>query len=235
MIERIEDFKKWLINIGYSQVAIRSKISQIKKLNEIYDIDVSYINDRCASILENLDYCKHKNNNDRELFTLESALKKYMEFLESINPSAKKRVAKFVGNYEGFYSYVNTKCCRIIQDLTRQDEIKRNKGKCSYCGKTVEHLEAAHIKKLSRTDIIRSILDKKYKTKNNLYEVDLVEFEKDFINEHLPLNEHLIYLCHDCHQKYDDNRITEGMMQNKVLKNTKYEETKTNENSKRTK
>ena len=219
MIERIEDFKKWLINIGYSQVAIRSKISRIKRLNEIYDINVSYINDRCASILENLDYCKHKNNNDRELFTLESALKKYMEFLESINPSAKKRVAKFIGNYEGFYSCVNTKCNRIIQDLTSQAQKNKSSGKCSYCGEMVEHLEVVHINKLSRTDIIKTILDKKYKTNNDLYEVDLVEFEKDFKNEHLPLNEHFIYLCHDCHQKYDDNRITEKMMQSKIFNN----------------
>lgn len=221
MIERIEDFKKWLINKGYSEVAIKSRISRIKRLDEIYDIDESYINDRCVSILENLDYRKNKSNNDRELFTLQITLKNYIEFLESINPSTKNRVAKFIGNYEGFYSCVNTKCNKIIQDITSQDQINKSKDKCTYCGKTVEHLEVVHINKLSRTDIIKTILDKKYKTNNDLYEVDLVEFEKDFKNEHLPLNEHLIYLCHDCHQKYDDNRITEEMMQSKVLKNTK--------------
>lgn len=226
MINRKEEYKNWLINNGENTKTISKRLSQIKRINDVYDIDTAFADDKCASILDDFDYYKYINDGSKMSLTgniynglssLKSTLKNYIKFLESTKPSTNKRVAKFVGNYEGFYSYVNTKCCRIIQDLTRQDKIKRNKGKCSYCGKAVEHLEAAHIKKLSRTDIIRSILDKKYKTKNNLYEVDLVEFERDFKNEHVPLNEHFIYLCHECHQKYDDNKITEDMMQSKAL------------------
>ncbi len=216
MTDTKKEYKEWLIDSGRSVAAIRNELIRLKRLNNVYDIETEFVNDKCVNILDELSYYKRINNNSRESHDLKRTLENYVKFLEFTKPSAKKRVAKFIGNYESFYSYINTKYCRIIQDLTRQDKINRNKSKCSYCGKTVEHLETAHIKKLSRTDIIRSILDRKYKTSNNLYDVDLVEFEKDFKNEYLPLNEHFIYLCHDCHQKYDDNRITEKMMKSKV-------------------
>ena len=208
-------FENWLIESGCSVAFIRNELGRLKRLNNIYDTETEFANDKCANMLDDLSYYKYIKNNSRKSHELKRTLENYVKFLESATPNTRRCVAKFIGNYEGFYSYVNTKYSKAIYDLTRLNKMKGNKCECSYCGKTVEHLEVAHIKKLSRPDIIKSILDKKYKTKNNLYEVDLVEFEKDFKNEHF------IYLCHECHQKYDDNKITEDMMQSKVLNNIK--------------
>lgn len=204
-------FENWLIESGRSVAFIRNELGRLKRLNNIYDIETEFANNKCARILDDLSYCEHINNKNRESHLLKNTLENYIKFLESTKPNKKKKVAKFIGNYEGFYSYVNINYDKTIYDMLKQTGEGR-KGKCDYCGKTEEHLEISNIKRLRRADIIKSILDKNYKFDNNLYEVDLLEFEKDIRNERF------IYLCPYCYQRYHDDRITEAMMNSKISK-----------------
>ena len=50
---------------------------------------------------------------------------------------------------------------------------------------------------------IKRILDKQYQIGSDLYEVDLEEFFIQFKNAHMPIADHIFFLCKDCHDMLD--------------------------------
>lgn len=66
-------------------------------------------------------------------------------------------------------------------------------------------LDTAHLSHLNldRRTIIYNILEKYYKTGENIYDVDLNEFLNFYKEAHLPLENKLIMLCRLHHKRYD--------------------------------
>ena len=161
--------------------------------------------------------------------SLRQALKLYFEFLDTANvtptpntpttpkasktpvlsdasepsePSVTKNIYPvFIGNYAEFKHYIGGYCRNKVAQYTRKE--KKNYAGCEYCqAKAV--LQAAHRQGQSRIEIIYGILEKKYKIATDFYRVPLIDFEKEFINAHMPLKDHFFFLCPDCHSKYDN-------------------------------
>jgi predicted metal-binding protein len=79
------------------------------------------------------------------------------------------------------------------------------------CCRQKKTLEAAHQKGFERLDVIKRILDNDCTIIGpDVYRVDLVDFEKKFINAHQPYEDKFLFLCKDCHKKYDKGTQAES-------------------------
>lgn len=108
-------------------------------------------------------------------------------------------MATFVGTEEEFNHFLMPRICNYIQTLTKP--VKRSMNNiCQHCGQKKE-LHAAHIKGRERKDIVHNLLQK-YKTADG-YQVNLNRFKQEIKSVHEPVNECFLFLCQDCHTKYD--------------------------------
>lgn len=112
-------------------------------------------------------------------------------------------MANFKGTAKEFNSFIGPLLRNIICNMTRT--FKKHKS-CAHigCGKG-DGLEAAHIKGHERPVIIASLLMKYQIDNSELYDVDLVDFEKRFIDYHTPIEDVIKPLCRTHHKEYDKN------------------------------
>ncbi|OJV63477.1 MAG: hypothetical protein BGO41_11675 [Clostridiales bacterium 38-18] len=129
---------------------------------------------------------------------------------------------RFIGNRDDFHKYIGPRVRNRVQQITLGEKKQANKT-CAHCNKVDVELEAAHVHGKSRKAIIDLILEKY--SKNRLFredylDVDLDKFEEELILLHQPINEFFIFLCRECHIKYDS-------VENETSSNNKYKLKKT--------
>ena len=212
----MEGFKKFLLSKGIGKDTVSSKCARINRIKSEYDIELEYSNDRCEELIESLTYTAAdakrgllpdsritiRGNYVTGLASLRTALKDYIEYLDSIVVVKKKKSTKcfFEGDSKDFVSYIGPKCRNAIQALTKS--ARAATGACECCG-AKKTLQAAHQNGKERNDIIKEILERKYKISSDYYKVDLDEFIDEFKKSHLPLDDAFYFLCGDCHKEYD--------------------------------
>lgn len=212
------EFRIWLINRGMAANTAASVCSRVNRIKEAYDIENEYAKDRCAELLEDFTYTAHdakagtlpnvniviNGSYLTGLKSLKKALEHYVEYLyETFVPTkTAKQLGKrfYLGDFEGFKTYIGPKCRNLVQALTRSKKVAIAACECCAAPKT---LEAAHIHGFERNDVIKGILDKYYKQGPDNYKVDLVDFEDRFKDAHDPLENVFYFLCKGCHNQYD--------------------------------
>lgn len=212
-------FKEWLTIKKQKKNTISSRIANIRVIGRYYDILKEFEIDECQGILDDLQYSKNddepktsiviEGNYYNGLATYRQALRLFITFLKDINyvapTSAKPDSAKFIGSFDEFKRYIGPKCRNEVNIFCKKER-ESHHGICEYCG-TKHVLQSAHIKE--RPIIIKDILDKCYKLGPDLYEVNLEDFFVQFKNAHMPIHEHIFFLCKTCHDKLDkDHSIT---------------------------
>ena len=223
-------FKDWLkTNKNQKKSTISSRVSNIRGIGEYYDVLKEFSIDECQGILDDLQYSKNdeepktsiiiEGNYYNGLATYRQALRLFVEFLKYINYTAPVVVttsaAKFVGSFDEFKRYVGPKCRNEV-NIFCKSEREKHQGICEYCGQK-HTLQSAHIKE--RPVIIKEILDKHYEIGADLYEVDLENFFIQFKNAHMPIPEHIFFLCKKCHDELDnEHSITITDIKNKRSK-----------------
>lgn len=177
------------------------------------------------------------------LSSLKSALSLYMEYLRAMSICESKSGHKsienqeqntpilyeenseveskcrplFIGDIKSFKKYITAGYRNKVNYWAKPERDKQN-GICEYCREEAE-LQSAHRKGKEFKDIIIQILEKKYKIEDNLYKVDLVDFEREFREAHNPIRDVFFFLCPECHNKYDkSNEINTEQLINKRAK-----------------
>lgn len=112
-------------------------------------------------------------------------------------------MAQFSGTNREFKRYIGPQLRNLVQQITRSH--RRSIGACQHCGATTD-LESAHVAGRDRNQIIDHLLEEH--TTQGLIEVDLVEFEQAFKEEHHPLEKSILILCSSCHRKYDGSEVS---------------------------
>ena len=207
-------FKEWLkVTKKQRASTISSRISNIKVVGDHYDVLKEFSIDECQGILDDLKFSPNddepktsiviEGNYYNGLATYRQALRVFVEFLKAIHYTApvtiKSTGAKFIGSFDEFKRYVGPKCRNEV-NIFCKTEREAHRGICEYCGK--KHvLQSAHIKE--RPVIIKEILNNNYKIGFDLYEVDLEDFFIRFKNAHMPIADHIFFLCKDCHDELD--------------------------------
>ncbi len=113
-------------------------------------------------------------------------------------------MAIFIGTYQEFDKFIGGYARNKVQQLTKKTKLSKNNF-CDHCGKKTNNLDSAHMRGMERKIIMESILNTFHKDANGNYVVDLNMFEKDFINHHMPIEEHFYFLCKKCHKLYDSS------------------------------
>ncbi len=229
-----KEFKEWLCKkyVDKKKV-ISSRLSNICRINEIYDIDTYYAEDRELDLLDLFQYSKDDEKQGLEpkaniqingsyykgLSTLRQAINLYFDFLDdtkiitkNLNKTEGGYSPIFIGNKEDFISYVGPKCRNIVNAIAKSDRNKCN-GICEYCGGKAE-LQSAHKQGEERPQIIEKILNMYYKDKNvdALYNVPLNDFIEKFKAAHMPIKKHIYFLCPRCHKAYDKQKTIKDEM-----------------------
>lgn len=142
-------------------------------------------------------------------------------------------LAIYIGNKEDFHKYIGPRVRNKVQQITSREKRKAN-GTCAHCKQTRVTLEAVHVHGKSRKMIIDTLLDKFIKKnvfRGGYFRVDLDLFEKQIVEAHQPISEYFIFLCRECHFKYDSTD-KENLRETKVVKevSTLIIDTSTNEN-----
>ena len=211
-----EDFGEWLRkNKKYDKKTISSRMSNIRALAGYYDILKEYSIDECESVFDELQYSRKdiepktsvtiKGDYYNGLATYRNVLRLFVEYLKHIgymNSNATTiATAKYVGGFEEFKRYVGPKCRNEVNIFCKSEREKHN-GICEYCGKTAV-LQSAHI--TERPVIIKNILEHNYQLVKGMdsYEVPLEEFFVKFKEAHMPIKDHIFFLCKNCHDGLD--------------------------------
>ena len=225
-----KEFKEWLTKKYDKKSVISSRLSNVARINEVYDIDSYYENNNEYDLFDLFQYSKDdekqglepkanieiKGNYYNGFQTLRQALSLYFEFLDDTNliskgSKNKQSSARFIGNKEEFTFYVGPKCRNLVNAIAKSDRNKCN-GICEYCGNKAE-LQSAHKQGEERPQIIENILNKHYKKGNDLYDVPLNDFIEKFKSAHMPIKDHIYFLCSKCHHEYDKEKtITDSMI-----------------------
>lgn len=152
------------------------------------------------SVREMLDDLREDDSNEQPEETEEDV--SFVE-VEDEEPTAadEKREVRFVGSFQDFSRYIGPFCKNYVNSITRAER-NRHKGICEYCGAKAI-LDSAHKDGEERPMIIKKILETHYKIGNNYYDVDVKAFEEIFKAAHLPVKDHIFFLCKTCHGKYD--------------------------------
>ena len=119
-----------------------------------------------------------------------------------------------VGNKEDFLKYFDGHFKNKVNYISRVDR-KNCGGICEYCG-GAEELQSAHKHGFEREKIITDLLQE-YEDNQGQIRVDIKEFEKKFIEKHMPNREHFYFLCQKCHSSYDHNKIEDKEIRDKIM------------------
>lgn len=213
-------FKDWLME-DLKESTAASIVSRCKRISGFYDIEDEYRKDKCTSLLNLFNYSaadleegsepRHdipiKGNYSTGTATLKAAITKCVAFFEKNPPLRleamleRKGTISYCGDLKNFTTFIGPYCRNKVNAITKSERAKR-RGICEYCGKKAE-LQSAHFFGIERPTIIKNILDSKFRISADYYEVDLPEFEKLFVAEHLPVENHIYFLCDACHNAYD--------------------------------
>lgn len=117
---------------------------------------------------------------------------------------------KFIGTKEEFNKFFGGYCRNTVNRISKSSRDSLN-GICQHCGHKAE-LQSAHIKGEERKTKMKNILDTHFVLESIIYSVDLDKFEKLFIESHMPIEEHFLFLCPDCHRKYDNSKDTNDVI-----------------------
>ena len=211
----VNQFKEWLKNEkNYKDSAISSRLSNIRTIGKYYDILKEFSIDECEGVLDELKFSSADNeprtsmvirgNYYNGLATYRQTLRLFINFLKYVGYTAPvlsvTSRAKFVGSFDEFKRYVGPKCRNEVNIFCKSERIKHN-GICEYCGQ--KHvLQSAHIEE--RPVIIKNVLDRYYCKGVDFYEVDLEDFFSKFKEAHMPIPDHIFFLCKECHDKLDN-------------------------------
>lgn len=211
------EFGEWLKEVKKQKNnTVGSRVSNIKVVGENYDLLKEYSLNKCERVFDELSFSKSDLfpktdiviNGDyyTGLATYRAVLKLFVEFLESIGyaPIASniKSNAKFVGSFDEFKRFVGPFSKNEVNRFCKKDREKHNKI-CEWCGKSAV-LQSAHI--VERPIMVKQILDHFYKIAPDLYEVNLEEFFNRFEVSHMPIEEHIFFLCSECHTNLDKKK-----------------------------
>lgn len=111
-----------------------------------------------------------------------------------------QNMATFTGTESEFNTFIGPRMRNKIPPLTKAAKIATN-NICQHCGRKVNELDAAHVHGRERKEIIHYVLEK-YRV-GDLYNVDLQMFEQEFVKAHYPIRKTFLFLCKDCHNRYD--------------------------------
>ena len=225
--EYLVKFEQWLKEVKRQKSStIRSRLSNIKTVGEYYDILKEFSVDKCQSLLEDLKFSREDVepkttiviNGDyyNGLATYRQTVNLFVSFLKEIKYTAPistgGKVARFIGSFDDFKRYIGPKCRNDVNIFCKSERIK-HKGICEWCGGKHE-LQSAHIKE--RPVVIKELLDSGYRIAEDWYDVNIDEFLLKFKNAHMPIEEHIFFLCKACHDKLDkDHSITIVDLKNK--------------------
>jgi hypothetical protein len=131
----------------------------------------------------------------------------------------------FRGSIQEFHQIIGPRIRNKVNNLTRTERLRRN-GDCEHCHQRSE-LESAHIHGRDRRKLIENVL-MEY-SHNGFVECDLSEAEYKIIQAHLPIKETFIFLCAECHRKYDSNDCVERNGRNFKVQQIDNLVTKTND------
>lgn len=111
-------------------------------------------------------------------------------------------MAKFIGTKQEFLDlFGSTVLTNAVKSYINKNTMGEN---CAMCGEKKE-LQRAHRKdKPQRMDIAKSILEE-FTDENGLVTVDMHQFLEKFYDQHKNISEHFIFLCDECHKKYDSD------------------------------
>lgn len=218
--EYVLAFGKWLKDVKQQKDnTISSRIANIKTVGQHYDVLKEFLTDECQSLIDDLRYSRTDVepktniviNGDyyTGLATYRQAVNLFVCFLKEIKYSTpvavENRIARFIGSFDDFKRYIGPKCRNDVNIFCKSERDK-HKGICEWCGGKHE-LQSAHIKE--RPVIIKEILDSDYRIAEDWYDVDIDEFLLKFKNAHFPIEDHIFFLCNECHNKLDkDHSIT---------------------------
>ena len=225
--EYVLAFGKWLKDVKQQKDnTISSRIANIKTVGQHYDVLKEFLTDECQSLIDDLRYSRSDAepktniviNGDyyTGLATYRQVVNLFVGFLKEIKYSApvavENRVARFMGNFDDFKRYIGPKCRNDVNIFCKSERDK-HKGICEWCGRKHE-LQSAHIKE--RPVIIKEILDSNYRIAEDWYDVNIDEFLLKFKNAHFPIEDHIFFLCKECHNKLDkEHSITIADLKNK--------------------
>jgi len=229
-----KEFSEWLEKKYSNKGTIQSRLSNVERIDDEYDLDYLYAKDECQNLWERFQY----NSKDSEegklpnvnvdikgdyvngMATLRSALKLYITFLgEECNQSYIQKlkstsnrvgVVFFKGNLSDFKHYIGGYCRNMVNGLAKKERDSRN-GICEWCGQK-KVLQSAHRTGEERVAIIENILETHFKKGPDYYEVDLIVFEDLFAKKQTPILEHFFFLCSDCHNSYDGKSAFAGVI-----------------------
>ena len=120
---------------------------------------------------------------------------------QTINPVS-SNPTQLTCSIKHFHQFIGPKVRRDIQVITRREKQRLN-SICQNCGKKAE-LEAAHNGN-DRIQIINAVLKKHLiDKKQQIIQVDLNKVINEILEAHKPLSQHFIFLCSECHRKYDN-------------------------------
>lgn len=234
----MSSFKDWLISSGISKNASDSINSRINRIKKAYLLEYEFSRDGCASLLEDFNYTADDANNGiipninieikgnylNGIRSMRSAIILFVKYLTETQRPIKQSTS--ISNscviecsFSLFNKFTGPAWCKKVQTMTKA---ARKKTVLCECCQQNKSLDAAHKRHLSRLDIIKKILDENYAVGKDLYRVNLVEFEKKFVEAHKPFEDTFYFLCSDCHDKYDSedidesNKIVESILANKL-------------------
>jgi hypothetical protein len=103
----------------------------------------------------------------------------------------------FTGTRQEFRRFIGPFLRNLVQQITKAH--RKAVAACEHCGSGT-NLEAAHIKGRNRSHLIELLLSGQG---DEVVSVDLVDFEKNFKQEHKPVERSILILCKNCHRVYD--------------------------------
>jgi hypothetical protein len=109
-------------------------------------------------------------------------------------------MATFKGTSKEFKRFIGPHLRNVVNQITRRH--KKSVGSCEHCGESGE-LEAAHVHGRGRLAIIESLLGRSMRSRDQTLDIDLCEFDRQFKQEHSPVENAILVLCNACHRKYD--------------------------------
>lgn len=209
------EYRQWLSLKFKSKGVISTQIARINRIAKSYDVLNEYVSDHCANLIELFTYTRADQRAGEALkaeiviegdyykgmASLKHALTLFVSFLESIRytASVKKSKSVFSGTFDDFKRFIGPKCRNEVNAFCKPERTKHN-GICEYCGQS-SVLESAHI--VERPIIMKAILDANYKKGSDYYEVELDDFFERFREDHMPVKDHIFFLCKKCHAALD--------------------------------
>jgi hypothetical protein len=120
-------------------------------------------------------------------------------FLEKRQVS-ERIMATLKGSSRAVKRFIGFHRTNLFNQITRRHN--KSVGACEHCGKG-GGLEAAHVHGRGRLAIIESILGHLKRSRDQIVEVDLCEFDTKFKEERSPVEKAILALRIACHRKYD--------------------------------